>query len=103
MKSITINGLVFADELPTKPGWYLHIRTDEHKPWVVEAQDHTQTCVKEGELGWYPSFPGKGYWHRLVPAAWLEDAYNEGANHVYEGPIMFERSKAYERMKGELL
>ena len=103
MKSITINNLVFTDELPTRPGWYLWTY-GYLKPEVCTVRDNGQGSLlaSEGEE-WMPVAQCVGHWHRLVPAAWLEDAYKEGATDMHEDEpeLTWPLSTAHQRMLGE--
>jgi hypothetical protein len=80
MNAITINNLVFTDELPTKPGWYLWTTSAERTPnaLTIEGPLDDLVATELDEQIRLKDITVKGYWHRLVPAAWLEDAYMEG-------------------------
>jgi hypothetical protein len=100
MKSITINNLVFTDELPTKPGWYLRSIDDSgcYPCHLVEREGCLYIWLY---ADWFPIINLKGYWHRLVPAAWLEDAYKEGVLDTSDGDTgTFGISVARQRMEG---
>jgi hypothetical protein len=76
MKTLTINGLVFTDQPPTKEGWWL---------WVYEHKERVQVgkiepdMIKTGLIANYG-----GFWHELIPrgvfAEEVEKAYREAQN-----------------------
>ena len=97
MKTITINGLVFTDQPPTKEGWYLFSQYSEDDPiedrncdncGVLESKYHPNHFVYifNDHLGGALVEKGDrryvGFWHELIPrqvfAEEVEKAYEEG-------------------------
>jgi hypothetical protein len=103
MKSIIINNLVFTDELPTKPGWYLWTTSTERTPTplTIEGPLDDLIATEMDEQLRLKDITIKGYWHRLVPAAWLEDAYKEGVKDGDQDTAWFEGTIADQRMRGD--
>lgn len=94
MKTLTINGLVFTDQPPTKEGWWLWSEHDENTPIEERGADICEVLLGRDEYHLHCNFldghstikKGSqalgGWWHELIPrqkfAEEVEKAYLEG-------------------------